>query len=107
MEQRWKWIRKSHDRWWVLAFVKNWMESGRKVGAYNPLETMIGRVTMRAQQDTVRGISVQEVHIAKLGLLGILDHAETDSEIGAEVAVTIDQIVLTTHPILRLKLARS
>jgi len=83
------------------------MESGRKVGAYNPLETMIGRVAMRARQDIVRGTWVQEVQIAKLGLFGILEHAENDFEIGAEVAVAIDQIVLTTHPMLRLKLARA
>jgi exoribonuclease-2 len=101
-EQRWKWVEKSHNRWWALAFVKRWMESNRKVGMYNPVENLTARATARARQDIFRGLWVQEVHIAKLGLVGVLEGA-AEQEIGAEVPVSIDKIVLTTHPVLRLK----
>ncbi|KAH9068454.1 hypothetical protein EDB83DRAFT_2222687 [Lactarius deliciosus] len=101
-EQRWKRVEQSHTKWWALAFIKRWMESGRKVGAYNPLETLTGRATAPARQDIFRGLRAQEVHIAKLGLIGVLEGA-AEQEIGAEVAVDIDKIVLTTHPVLRLK----
>ncbi|KAH9031790.1 hypothetical protein EDB85DRAFT_1958444 [Lactarius pseudohatsudake] len=101
-EQRWKRVEQSHTRWWALAFVKRWMESGRKVGAYNPLESLTGRATAPARQDIFRGLRAQEVHIAKLGLIGVLEGA-AEQDIGAEVAVDIDKIVLTTHPVLRLK----
>jgi exoribonuclease-2 len=101
-EQRWKWVEHAHNRWWALAFVKRWMESNRKGGEYNPLESLTGRATARARQDIFRGLWMQEVHIAKLGLFGMLEGA-AEQEIGAEVAVSIDEIVLTTHPVLRLK----
>ena len=101
-EHRLKWVEHAHNRWWALAFVKRWMESKQKVGEYNPIENLTGRATARARQDIFRGLWVQEVHIAKLGLFGVLEGA-TEQEIGTEVAVSIDEIVLTTHPILRLK----
>lgn len=101
-EQRWKWVEQSHNRWWALAFVKRWMESNRKVGAHNPMESLTGRASTRARQDIFRGLWVQEVHIAKLGLFGVLEGA-AEQDIGAEVAVSIDKIMLTTHPVLRLK----
>jgi exoribonuclease II len=101
-EQRWKWVEQSHNRWWALAFVKRWLESGATVDGHNPVEAMIGRVSARARQDVFRGTWVQEVHVANLGLFGILEG--TELEIGAEVAVTIDKIILTTPPVLRLKL---
>jgi exoribonuclease-2 len=101
-EQRWKWVEKAHDRWWALAFVKRWMENNRKAAEYSPLESLTGRATARAREDIFRGLWVQEVHIAKLGLFGVLEGA-AEQEIGAEVAVSIDKIVLTTHPVLRLK----
>ena len=104
-EQRWRWIGHAHDRWWALAFVKRWMESGRRIGEYNPVKTMVGRVTARARRDVFRGMWVQEVHVAKLGLFGILEDADIEQEIGAEVALTVDKITLTTHPVIRLKLA--
>jgi hypothetical protein len=103
-EQRWKWIEQSHKRWWALAFVKRWLESGATVEGYNPVEAMTGRVTTHARQDVFRGTWVQEVHVASLGLFGILEGAETEREIGTEVGVTIDEIILTQHPVLRLKL---
>ncbi|KAI9439924.1 hypothetical protein H4582DRAFT_2056599 [Lactarius indigo] len=101
-EQRWKWVEQSHTRWWAMAFVKRWMESGRKVGTYNPLESLTGRATAPARQDIIRGLRVQEVHVAKLGLIGVLEGV-AEQDIGAEVAVNIDKIILTTHPVLRLK----
>ncbi|KAH9063894.1 hypothetical protein EDB87DRAFT_1820561 [Lactarius vividus] len=101
-EQRWRWVEHSHTKWWALAFVKRWIESGRKVGAYNPLESLTGRATAPARQDVTRGLRAQDVHIAKLGLTGVLEGA-AEQDIGAEVAVDIDKIVLTTHPVLRLK----
>ena len=101
-EQRWKWVEQAHNRWWALAFVKRWMEDNRMVGVYDPIESLTGRATARARQDIFRGLWVQEVHIAKLGLLGVLEGA-AEQDIGAEVAVSIDKIVLTTHPVLRLK----
>jgi len=101
-EQRWKWVEQAHNRWWALAFVKRWMESNRKVGVYDPIESFSGRATTRARQDIFRGLWVQEVHIAKLGLFGMLEGV-AEQEIGAEVAVNIDKIVLTTHPVLRLE----
>lgn len=106
-EVRCKWIEQAHDRWWALAFIKRWMESKHESGAYNPVENMIGRVTGRARQDSLRGTWVQEVHIGSLGLFGILEGAHIEQEIGAEVAVTVDQIMLTSYPVLRLKLAHS
>ena len=106
-EQKWKWIEKSHNKWWALAFVKSWMESDRKIDAYNPVESMIGRVTAHARQDVFRGTWIQEVHIANLGLSGILESVGPEQEIGAEVLVTVDKIILTTHPVLRLKMAHS
>jgi len=102
-EQRWKRVEQSHKRWWALAFVKRWMRSDRENGAYNPITTMIGRVTARARQDVFRGTWAQEVHIADLGLFGTLEGAGAEQEIGAEVAMTVDKIMLTTHPVLRLK----
>ena len=101
-EQRWKRVAQSHDKWWALAFVKRWMERNKKVGVYNPLENLTGRATTRARQDILRGLWMQEVHIAKLGLFGVLEGA-AEQDIGAEVAVSIDKIMLTTHPVLRLK----
>ena len=101
-EQRWKRVEQSHDKWWALAFVKQWMERNKKVGGYNPLESLIGRATARARQDIFRGLWIQEVHIAKLGLFGVLEGA-AELDIGAEIAVSIDKILLTTHPVLRLK----
>ena len=106
-EQRWKWIEQAHGKWWALAFIKRWMEGKRESGVFNPLENMIGRVVGRARQDIFRGTWVQEVHIANLGVLGILEGADSKQEIGAEVAVTVDKIMLTSHPLLRLKLAHS
>ncbi|KAF8501596.1 RNB-domain-containing protein [Russula emetica] len=106
-EKRCKWIEQAHGRWWALAFIKRWMESKRESGAYNPVENMIGRVTGRARQDVLRGTWIREVHIGSLGLFGILEGADSEQEIGAEVAVTVDKIMLTSHPILRLKLAHS
>jgi hypothetical protein len=105
IEGRRKWIEPAHERWWALAFVKRWMERERKVGAFNPVECMAGRVAARARLDVLRGTWVQEVYIADLGLFGILEGADCEQEIGAEIAVTVDQIKLTTHPVLRLKLA--
>ncbi|KAI0254984.1 hypothetical protein BJV78DRAFT_1151823 [Lactifluus subvellereus] len=102
-EQRWKWVEQSHNRWWALAFVKRWMRSDRENGAYNPITTMIGRVTARARQDVFRGTWAQEVHIADLGLFGILEGAGVEQEIGAEVSMAVDKIMLTTHPVLRLR----
>jgi hypothetical protein len=104
-EERWRWVEYSHERWWALAFVKRWMESWRKVGAYDPIEYMVGRVAARARRDVFRGTWVQEVYIADLGLFGLLEGADCEQEIGAEIAVTVDQIMLTKHPVLRLKLA--
>ena len=106
-EERWKTIELTHGRWWALAFIKRWMESKRGSGVYNPVENMVARVTGRARHDTFRGTWVQEVHIANLGLSGILEGADSEREIGAEVAVTVDKITLTSYPLLRLKLARS
>jgi exoribonuclease-2 len=106
-EARWKRIEQTHDRWWALAYIKRWMESKRKRGVYNPVKNMIGRVTGRARQDVFRGTCVQEVHIGSLGLFGILEGVDSEQEIGAEVAVTVDKIMLTSYPILRLKLAHS
>ncbi|KAI9461581.1 hypothetical protein BJY52DRAFT_1167508 [Lactarius psammicola] len=105
-EQRWKWVEQAHNRWWALAFVKRWMENNRKTGAYGPIESLTGRATARAREDVFRGLCVQEVHIAKLGLFGVLEGA-AEQDIGAEVAVSIDKIVLTTHPVFRLKSRRS
>jgi exoribonuclease II len=102
-EQRWKWVEHSHKRWWALNYIKQWTKSDGKNNAHNPVGTMIGRVTARARQDIVRGTWAQEVYIANLGLFGILEGAEAELEIGAEVAMTIDKIVLSTHPVLRLK----
>ncbi|KAI0303710.1 hypothetical protein B0F90DRAFT_1708367, partial [Multifurca ochricompacta] len=102
-EHRWKWLEQSHRKWWALSFVKRWKESGRDTGTYNSVKTMIGRVTARARQDIFRGTWVQEVHIPYLGLFGILEGAEVEQEIGAEVAMTVDKIMLTAHPMLRLK----
>lgn len=104
-EQRWKWIEQSHQKWWALAFVKRWLESSTTVDGYNPVEAMTGRVTGRARQDVFRGTCVREVYVANLGLFGILEGAEAEQEIGTEVGVTIDEIILTTHPALRLKLS--
>ena len=106
-EVRWKWIEQAHGRWWALAYIKRWMESKRESGVYNPVENMIGRVTGPVRQDTFRGTCVQEVHIGNLGLSGILEGADSEQEIGAEVAVTVDKIMLTSYPILRPKLART
>lgn len=106
-EAKWKWIDQAHGKWWALAFIKRWMESKRESGAYNRVENMIGRVTGRAKRDIFRGTWVQEVHIGSLGLFGILEGADSEQEIGAEVAVTVDKIMLTSHPLLRLKLAHS
>lgn len=106
-EERWKWIEQAHGRWWALAFIKRWMESKRESGVYNPVENMVARVTGRARQDIFRGTCIQEVHIANLGLFGILEGANSEQEIGAEVAVTVDKIMLTSYPLLRLKLANS
>ena len=102
-EERWKRIEQTHGKWWALAFIKRWMESKRGSGSYN-VENMTARVTGRARQDIFRGTQVQEVYIANLGLLGILEGADSEQEIGAEVAVAVDQIMLTSHPLLRLKL---
>jgi hypothetical protein len=104
-EQRWKWVQHSHNRWWALAFVKRWMRSDRENGAYNPITKMVGRVTARARQDVLRGTWAQEVHIADLGLFGTLEGTGVE-EIGAEVTMTVDKIMLTTHPVLRLKPAK-
>jgi len=103
-EQRLKWIEQSHNRWWALAFVNGWLESGAKIDGYNPIEAMTGRVSAGARKDITRGTWVQEVHVANLGLFGILEGAETEQEIGTEMAVTIDKIMLTTHPLLKVKL---
>jgi exoribonuclease-2 len=104
-EERWKRITQLHDKWWALAFVKRWMESERKIGAYSPMESMIGRVAGRARQDVFRGTWVQEVYIANLGLSGFLESADSEREIGAAIAVAVDKIMLLTYPVLRLKLA--
>lgn len=101
-EKRWKWVEQSHNKWWALAFVKRWMESNQKVRAHNPLEGLTGRATAPARQDIFRGLWVQDVHITKLGLLGVLE-GTAEQDIGAEVAVSIDKIELATHPVLRLK----
>ena len=106
-EYKCKWIEQLHNRWWALAFVKNWLESGGKVDGNNPLEGLVGRVTARARQDVFRGTWVQEVHIENLGLFGLLEGTEIAQEIGTEVAVTIEKIPLTTHPLLRLKPSHS
>ena len=90
-----------------MAFIKRWMESKRESGVYNPVENMVARVTGRARQDIFRGTCIQEVHIANLGLFGILEGANSEQEIGAEVAVNVDKIMLTSYPLLRLKLANS
>jgi hypothetical protein len=103
-EERSKRVQHAHDKWWALAFVKRWMESERKINAYNPVENMTGRVAARARQDVFRGTLVQELHIADLGLFGTLEGADSEQEIGAEIAVTVDKIMLTTHPVLRLRL---
>jgi exoribonuclease II len=103
-EQRWKWIEQSHNKWWALAFVKRWLEGSATVDGYNPVEAMTGRVTGRGRQDVFRGTCLREVHVANLGLYGILEGAKTELEIGTEVGVTIDEIILTTHPVLKLKL---
>lgn len=103
-EDKLKWIGHVHDKWWALAFIKRWMEKKPNRGGNNPVENMIGRVTARARQDLFRGTWVHEVHIAKLGLFGILE-GDSEQEIGAEVAVSVDKIILTSHPALRLKLA--
>jgi exoribonuclease II len=102
-EQRWKWVEHSHNKWWALNYIKRWVGSNGKIGADNPVGTMIGRVSARARQDTVQGTWAQEVYIANLGLFGILEGARAEQEIGAEVAVTINKTTLTAHPILRLK----
>jgi exoribonuclease II len=102
-EQKCRWVELSHDRWWALAFVKRWMERDGKIGAHSPIRTMIGRVTAAARRDVFRGTWAQEVHVANLGLFGILEGARAELEIGAEVAMTVDKIMLTTHPVLRLK----
>ena len=101
-EQRWKWIEQSHQKWWALAFVKRWLESSATVDGSNPVEAMTGRVIGRARQDVFRGTCVREVYVASLGLSGILEGAEIEQEIGTEVGVRIDEIMLTTHPLLRL-----
>ena len=106
-EVAWKWAEKTHGRWWALAFIKRWMESKRERGAYNPVGNMIGRVTGGVRHDTVHGTCIQEVHVGNLGLIGILEGTDSEQEIGAEVAVRVDKINLTSYPILRLKLARS
>jgi hypothetical protein len=106
-EARWKWVQQSHDRWWALSFVKRWMETGQEVSAYISIKNMTGRVAARARHDVLRGTWVQEVHVTDLGLFGILEGVDSEQEIGAEVAVTVDKIMLTTHPVLRLKLAHS
>jgi hypothetical protein len=106
-EYKCKWIEQLHNRWWALAFVKNWRESGGKVDGNNPVEGLVGRVTAPARQDVFRGTWVQEVYIENLGLFGLLEGTETAQEIGTEVAVTIDKIPLTTHPLLRLKPSHS
>jgi len=106
-EERWRWIEQAHEKWWALAFIKRWMESKGKSGADNPLGSMIGRVTARARWDVVRGMWRQEVHIANLGLFGTLEGVDSGQEIGAEIAVTVDVIMLTAHPVLKLKLAHS
>ena len=106
-EYRCKWIEHSHNRWWALSFVKNWLESGGKVDGNNPIESLVGRVSAPARRDIVRGTWLQEVHVESLGLFGILEVAETGQDIGTEVAVRIDKIVLSTHPVLRLKLSHS
>ena len=106
-EERWKIIEQAHNRWWALAFIKRRMESKRESGPYNPIENMIGQVAARARLDSFRGTWVQEVHIASLGLFGILEGADSEQEIGTEVAVKVDKIMLTSHPTLRLTLARS
>lgn len=106
-ELRSKWIDLAHSRWWALAFIKRWMESKRESGAYNPVEKMIARVSGEARLDILRGMWIQEVHIGSLGLFGILEGADSKREIGAEVAVRVDKIILTSHPLLRLKLAHS
>jgi exoribonuclease-2 len=103
-ERRWQWIEQLHDRWWALAFVKRWLESGSKVDGYNPVEAMTGRVTAPARQDVFRGTWVQEVHVANLGLFGILEGAKTEQEIGSTVSVTIENIILASPPVLRLRL---
>jgi len=104
-EHRCKWIELSHNRWWALAFVKSWLESGRKVDGNNPVESLVGRVSARAREDGFRGTWVQEVYIEKLGLFGTLEGADTAQEIGTEVGVMIDKIALTAHPGFTLKLS--
>jgi hypothetical protein len=97
-EHRCKWVELSHDRWWALAFVKRWLEGGRKVDGHNPVESLVGRVSERAWEDVLRGTWLQEVYIEKLGLFGTLRGADSAQEIGTEVGVMIDKIALTTHP---------
>jgi exoribonuclease II len=104
-ERKWKWIEKSHDRWWALNFVKRWMQSNAG-DAHNPVETVIGRVTGSPRKDVFRGTWTQEVYITNLGLFGFLEGVGSEMEIGAEVAMTIDKILLTAHPVLALKPAR-
>lgn len=99
-----KWIELSHNKWWALAFVKSWLENGRQVDGNNPVESLVGRVGASAWEDVLRGTWVQEVYIEKLGLFGTLEGADTAEEIGTEVAVMIDKIALTAHPVLVLKL---
>ena len=103
-EDKLKWIVHAHDKWWALAFIKRWMEKRPYLGRNGPVGKMIGRVTARARKDIFRGTWVQEVHIAKLGLFGILE-GDSEREIGAKVAVSVDKIILTSHPTFRLKLA--
>ncbi|KAH9972050.1 hypothetical protein BGW80DRAFT_1316142 [Lactifluus volemus] len=105
MEKRWEWVERHHNRWWVLNFVKRWMQ--RNEGdTHNPVGTMIGRVTALPRQDVFRGLCTQEVYITNLGLFGLLEGVGSGMEIGAEVAMTIDKIMLTAHPVLTLKRAR-
>jgi len=103
-EQRWKTVEHVHNRWWALAFLKRWMTSNRKAKVHDvhPIESLTGRATGRVRHDVLRGLSIQEVHIAKLGLFGVLEGA-AERDIGEEVAVSIDKIELTTYPVLRLK----
>ena len=109
-ERKSKWIERYHDRWWALKFVKRWVQSNEG-DASNPVGTVIGRVTARPRHDIFRGTWTQEVHITNLGLFGILESIGSGSigsgmEIGAEVAMTIDKIMLKAHPVLTLKPAR-
>ncbi|KAI0267752.1 hypothetical protein BC834DRAFT_869781 [Gloeopeniophorella convolvens] len=103
-ERRAKWIDYSHSRWWALSFIKQWMERVRPAGVRDPLKTLTGRITSIAREDIVHSKRVQDVHIAELGLLGNVEVPGTGYEVGGEVALSIDEILLTIHPVLRLKL---